>query len=270
MRTLILALSLLLTAASLIAQDQPISWTGISGGSPAHGIPQSPPADDLQVLPADPLLYAQQPGCWSLASSEIITDFLLQSNGADDFIFTSGKNISAIMWWFGYFNYTYSPFTNWTVTIYDEAACLPENIVQQWVIPFNQSHETYFCDPFPGTPGWSSTYQYWADLTPAFTATANKKYWLSVQAGDHVFPGQWGWDTTIPVSGCDAAFKSVYFGYPSYTGVFDVFGSHFDFSFGLYGTDYNPPVATPVSSWALYFGIGLILVFALVRFRRIF
>jgi hypothetical protein len=47
-----------------------------------------------------------------------------------------------------------------------------------------------------------------------------------------------------------------------------VFGFPADFSFQLYGTDAGI-VETPISNWALFIGIGLILIFAFIRFRRL-
>jgi len=41
-----------------------------------------------------------------------------------------------------------------------------------------------------------------------------------------------------------------------------------DFSFDLFGTD-SAPQNVPISNWALFIGIGLILVAAAIRFRRI-
>jgi hypothetical protein len=261
MKKLILTLSLTFAVAMLFAQGQPLLWSGFAGGNPAHKPPQSPPADDLQIVPADPLLLSQGPDCNATGSSEVIGAYNLTSNCADDFMFTTGKNITAAGWWFAPFNGAYSSFATWTVTIYNEAACLPGNIVQQWIIPFNMSHELLYC-----TNGY---YSYWADLTPSFIALANTKYWVSVQTGDHVFPGQWGWAMHAQVSGCQGAFKSDFFGFPDYVPAGGlVFVNPTDFAFELYGTG-SGIVETPIPNWALFIGIGLILVATLVRFRRL-
>jgi hypothetical protein len=89
-----------------------------------------------------------------------------------------------------------------------------------------------------------------------------------VQAGDHAFPpGQWGWDYISTVTGCQGAFKSATFGYPEYLPAGGLIGgSPIDFSFELYGGEI---AQTPVSNWALFIGIGLILIAAVIRFRRI-
>jgi hypothetical protein len=253
-------LLLSLTVLFLFAQSQPVTWSGAIGNDPARNL-QTLPADAPQLAPSDPLLWSQGPDCNATGSSEIISAYGLVSNCADDFVFTSGKNITTAGWWFAPFNGAYSPFSTWTVTIYDEAACLPGSIVQQWIIPFNMSNEFLYC-----TNGY---YSYWADLTPAFTAAANTKYWISVQAGDHDFPGQWGWAMHAQLTGCEGAFKSAYFGFPDYVPAGGlVFTFPTDFAFELYGTGTAIP-ETPVSNWALFIGIGLILVIAVVRFRRL-
>jgi len=261
MKKSIFTFVLSMAAVLLFAQSQPVTWSGALGYNPAHQPPLTLPADDLQVVPADPLLWSQGPDCNAAGTSEVISAFSLVSNCADDFVFTSAKNITAAAWWFAPFNGDYSTLSSWTVTIYDEAACLPANIVQQWVIPFNMSHELLYCP--------NGYYSYWADLTPAFTASANTKYWVSVQTGDHAFPpGQWGWAMHAQVSGCQGAFKSAYFGFPNYVPAGGlVFTFPTDFAFELYGTD-SGIVETPISNWALFIGIGLILIFAVIRFRR--
>jgi hypothetical protein len=259
MKKLIFIFSLILVTVVVFSQGQPKSWSGAIGYNPAHNPPSSPPADDLQLLPADPLLWSQGPGCGGSCSSEIISEYGLVSNCADDFIFTSGKNITAARWWFGVYGGPYSTITSWNITIYDNATCLPGDIVQQWIIPFNLSNEFLQC---------TLTYSYWADLSPSFTASANTVYWISVQTGDHVYPGQWGWDAIITENGCQGAFKSDYFGFSQYVPTSTVFVDPLDFSFELYGNEAGP-VETPVSTWALFIGIGLILIVVVIRFRRL-
>lgn len=238
------------------SQAQPVMKINSSHRTPAEN-PYLAPTDD-PVLPGDDLLWSQGLDCvGGLVSSEVITQLGLVTNSADDFEFTSGKSITGARWWFGVFSGDYAPFSYWTITLFDDASCSPDNILQQWTIPFNQSHESLACNIY-----WPD-YSYWATLTPAFTAMPNTKYWISIQASDHAFPGQWGWSVDITPSGCSGALQSDFFGYFDYTPL------NIDFSFELYGTPFDAPLETPVSNWALVIGIGLILIFAVIRFRRI-
>jgi hypothetical protein len=264
MKKLIFSISLVLATFVVFAQNQPAAWSGAS--TIKHIV--TPPinkADDLITIPSGTLLWTQGPGCNNIISSEVINSVGLVSEGADDFLFTSANNITAARWWFGVYNGGYSPFTTWTVKIYDDAACLPNNLIQQWTIPFALSHETPFC-----TTPFGQTYAYWADLTPSFTASANTKYWISIQTSDHVFPGQWGWDYITIVNGCEGMWKAPLFvGNPNFVPAGPAAigtGNHVDFSFELYGTGI---ALTPISNWALFIGIGLILIFAVIRFRRL-
>jgi hypothetical protein len=262
MKKSIFTFSLVIVTMVLFAQSHPAAWSGAKGVTPAHST-NIEPINAPTLLPGGSLLWSQGPGCISSISSEVISSFGLTSNCADDFILTSANTISAARWWFGIYNGIYAPFTSWNITIYDNAACLPGNIVQQWTIPFNQSNETFQC----ASQLAGDTYSYWADLSPAFVAAANTTYWISVQTGDHSLPpGQWGWDNLTTITGCEAAFQSAFFGFPAYLHVSQLGAGALDFSFELYG----PGVPeTPVSNWALFIGIGLILIFTVIRFRRL-
>ena len=258
MKKLISTFSLIILAMVMFGQGQPASWSGAAGVKASHH-ENAPKSNAPTLLPSGSLLWSQLPACSAIGSSEIMSAYDLVTNSADNFMFTSAKDVTSVLWYFGIYNGTYSPFTTWNITIYNNATCLPSNIVQQWTIPFSMSHESLHC--------LDSYYMYWADLTPAFTAAANTEYWISVQTGDHVFNGQWGWEMATAINGCPAAFQSAYFGFPNYVNGAQVFGYDSDFAFDLYGTDAVPQ--TPISNWALFIGIGLILVFTVIRFRRI-
>jgi hypothetical protein len=252
MKKLFLTLPLIVMTLVVFSQGQPVISTKITGKVPVEKLSNDP--NRYPVLPGNSLMWSQGPGCGAVnISSEIISEFGLVSNGADDFIFNENKLLTGIRWWFVID--TYSPITYWTITIYDDNSCLPGNVLQTWIIPFDQSHEQFYCS-------FLTTNSYWNDLTPTLLLSADTRYWISIQAGDHVFPGQWYWDGIYDISGCNGTFKSAFFGYPQYTPM----GR--DFSFDLFGTD-SAPQNVPISNWALFIGIGLILVAAAIRFRRI-
>jgi len=256
MKRNVLTLLLMVITMLSFSQAQPQMKISASNKTPVEN-PFLSPTDD-PVLPGDDLLWSQALDCaGGLTSSEIISQLGLVTNSADDFEFTAGKSITGARWWFGVFSGDYAPFSYWTITIFDDASCSPGNMLQQWTIPFNQSHELLACNVY-----WPD-YSYWATLSPAFNAMPNTKYWISIQAGDHVFPGQWGWSVDLTTSGCSGALQSDFFGFNEYTPL------NLDFSFELYGTPYDVPMETPVSNWALFIGLGLILAVAVIRFRRI-
>jgi hypothetical protein len=249
-------LMILAIASTLVfSQNQPQLMSGSLKGNVVTNPSNAPMAD-----PTDPLLYSQPVVCSTLASSEIMSDLNLESLCADDFTLTATKNITAIKWWAGPWNGS-SSFANWNIKFYDDASCLPGTEIASFAIPFAQSNQSVTCSGY--------LYSFWCTLPTPVLVQGNSKYWVSVQTSDHPFTGQWGWEQRTPVNGCSGAFKSVYFGFPNFVPNINVFGSSSDQSFELYGTDYTPPLETPVSNWALFIGIGLILVAAVVRFRRL-
>jgi hypothetical protein len=129
-------------------------------------------------------------------SDQISCDELI-SNGVDDFIVTEGTNLKSAKWFFGYSDGTYAPFSSWDVIIYENNNGLPGEILQHYTIPFELSHEAYKSS----SPYGGNTYEYWADLAPAFLADANTTYWISIRPFGHVINGQWRWDLLNPV-GC--------------------------------------------------------------------
>ena len=121
----------------------------------------------------------------------------LTSNGVDDFVFAEGKNLKSARWFFGYSDGSYAPFSSWDIIIYEDNSGVPGKMIQHYAIPFELSHEAYkSTSPYGGT-----TYEYWADLAPAFRADANTTYWISIRASGHVINGQWRWDLINP-AGC--------------------------------------------------------------------
>lgn len=130
----------------------------------------------------------------------------------------------------------------------------------------------------PGAPVYSATGLAFTQNTNVFTITLTSAailpagtYWISVVANMPFVPnGQYFWQpNTGPLAGnvfywrdpCNLATGFTNWtpgpvAFPSFT--------NFDLCFALLGNDFE----VPISNWALYLGIGLILVFAVVRFRR--
>jgi hypothetical protein len=230
MKRLMCLLMLTLSGILLYSQNQPVI---LSSSTSEKRIvdPSQDQSENVLLDPSGLLVWSQAPACVGLASSEVISSQGLESNCADDFMLTEDASITGIKWWFGWWNGTdYSPLTVWTITIYDDNACLPGNIVFQVTVPWEFSNELLYC--YNGSGG--ETYEYWCEFSPAFEALANTRYWISIQAGDHAFPPQWGWDRIQPISECPGAFKSAFFGFPNYIPGINVFGDDYDFAFELY------------------------------------
>jgi hypothetical protein len=98
-------------------------------------------------------------------------------------------------------------------------------------------------------------------------------YWISVQ---DPFPysthGQWFWTVTASTYNNTACWRNPGNGFGTGATVWTPLTAlNFpqpDFMFRLEGDSTNIILPVPISNWVLYIGIGLILVFALVRFRK--
>lgn len=205
--------------------------------------------------PSGPPAYGDgsRDACWSQAynlnglkvSSEIISAFGLESEAASDFtIACEGvAMISRICWVGGYYNWTPGdpevPHYSGKQVVTDADECFPSaTVVNSFASPVTVTFLGY--DGF-GYP----TYQYCVDVN--WAATGNTKYWLSIQAGDHPFPPQWGWQEAAEVVGCEAVYRSAYFGFPDWTPITSVVGYPIDFSFDL-ECDCGP-TPTKVATW---------------------
>jgi hypothetical protein len=201
-------------------------------------------------IPPGVPVWSQLPDC---ANANAYSCQLDQTSGydfqiADDFLFTSFPGeITAVRWWILWYNSPeYLAPTSFNIYIYNDVSCLPGNLVAQWNVPFANANEDATC--FTGFPAR----EYWATLNPAFLPIVNQHYWIVTQPV-MIFPPQTG----IPVS----ATQNLCPGSQQFFAPFVPMGN--DFAFELYS---SPLV--PVSNWAIFIGIGLILVFAVVRFKK--
>ena len=206
-------------------------------------------------VPPGTLLYSQLFSCppYNGLRSETLTT---NSETADDFILGTGSPISIVRWWF--FMAADPLTTDWIIRIYDNQNCLPSSLLQTWNIPATEITFEYACSEFG-----MNVYDLWAGLTPAFVPSPGTYYWISIQA----VAAEEFW-CTYGNSGdylnCPGAFKSAYFGFPDFTSTLITQGESMDFTFELYTSE-----QVPVSDWALYLGIVLIIGFAIFQVFRI-
>jgi hypothetical protein len=103
-------------------------------------------------------------------------------------------------------------------------------------------------------------------------------YWISVQdAVPYSTDGQWFWNFTASIYNSGSCWRNPGNGFGTDAIAWttlaamvhpDIGYPDKDFMFRLEGDSTNIILPVPISNWALYIGIGLILVFALVRFRK--
>ena len=218
----VLALSMVF-AGAVLAEEQPVLMHAGPGGGTYDS--------DRAVVWSDPPDPAG-----NIGSSEIILDFQLESELANDFIIETETTICLWRWWGGYWNGYAGPAVNYVVVrIYDDGGCVPMNTLAEVQLNAGDFTETVFeAEPL---------FEYEALVD--FPVAANL-YWFGVQ-GEHAFPPQWGRLAAQTIQVCDSVFKSAYFAYPDWVPAYTVFGADYDASQEM--EDDCEPVATETSSW---------------------
>lgn len=188
----------------------------------------------------------------------------IPSETAVDFITTFDGTVDYVRWWFLIDQDMAA--TNWYVKIYSNSGCLPSAQLGAWIFtPMDVNYEAV-CSAFGYT-----VYDCWVELPAGLNVQSGVTYWLSVQADVNPFAsgfrGFWAaYGNGTQYKDCVAAFKSSYFNgnenwydAPTATGQYEM-------AFEVYGSSQTSDV--PVSDWAVILGIGLILTFVVLRFRR--
>jgi hypothetical protein len=231
----VLALSLVVSGLSIAAEPE-ILMPG-PGGDPG--------GYDRTVLWLDNPDFLANTG-----SSEIMGEFGLESEVANDFILEFGAIIQKVTWWGSYWNYSYVediPVAGgYNIKFYMDAGCLPEMVpFLEYLLPGDNCCEDYA----PGGDGIAQfMYEYCVDV-PLDAGL----YWCGIQHGDHPFLGQWGRLGADMTQICDSAFRSEYFSYPEWTPAPDVFGALYDASQMF--EDECVPTATENASWGAIKGL---------------
>ncbi len=210
------------------------------------------------------LLYEQLPSGTNTNAyaSQEFTDFpLFSCEGADDFIVPAGNNwtIETVTAWGGGWNGFTIGTSIVNVNFYNDNLGQPANVALQSFLAI-----PCFTDlPGGGVANFIITLPTVVTLPPGH-------YWLGVaMVGSFALDGQWGRNITATISNNEACWINPGGGFGYGTGwlpASTITPGEADWAFRLEGT--SELVAVPLSNWALYIGIGLILVFAIVRFRK--
>jgi hypothetical protein len=245
MKKLIFVLVIIVMPFLISAQVSPVAteWTGkIEPHKEITG-------QGTRSVPPGTLLWEQAPvSCPTNALSSELTSSI-NSEAADDFIFTTATGpVTGVKWWWWY-NAGYGTVISWNIRIYSEASCLPNSLITSWSIPIAQSNEEFICIP----QGGSQIDSYWATLAPNFIPGTGVKYFISIQAV--LIDGYTYWCKVDQINGCVGVSR---YGSPDWTNFYN-----WDFAFELYGGN-----KTPISNWALILGVVLIGTFVFIRYRR--
>ena len=224
----VLALSLVVSGLSIAAEPE-ILMPG-PGGNPA--------GYDRTVLWLDNPDFDANAG-----SSEIMGEFGLESEVANDFILDVAATVQKVTWWGVYWNgldTDWPLLTGMNLRFYLDAGCLPEvNPFLEYLLP----DDNCCVDYAPGGDGLGDfIYEYCVEV-PLDAGL----FWFSAQHGDHPFLGQWGRLGADQTQICDSAFRSEYFAYPEWVPAPDVFGDLYDASVMI--EDECIPTATENASW---------------------
>jgi hypothetical protein len=189
----------------------------LAGMAEASPVMRSPGSGGGRQIPAS------RDVCWSepadlgdaRISSEIIGQYGLESEVANDFVLEFDTTVTKAIGYGGYYNWTPGdpPVTSYNWLFYSDAGCVPNVLLETFVGLDTESFIGY--DGF-GYP----TYRYEIEVT--FAAAANTSYWFVLQAADHPFPPQWGRQGTGDwnVTNCTSTFRSEFFGYPEWEPIY--------------------------------------------------
>jgi hypothetical protein len=155
-------------------------------------------------------------------SSEVIDEYDLETETADDFLVDADATIRKVTWWGVYYHYEGAPpETSFNLRFYHDNGCLPEaEPFAEYTID-GDANETLAegGDMF-------SQYGYWHCVCLALPPG---QYWFVAQC-EHVFPPQWFRIGADMIQLCECSFRSTYFSYPEWVSAHEVTGDAFDVS----------------------------------------
>lgn len=144
-------------------------------------------------------------------SSEVMSEYYLETEIANDFILELDATIRKVTWWGSYWNsFDGTPTgTGFNLRFYMDLNCLPEEApFLEYLLPGNVC-----CEELASDGDQYSQYVYEYCLEVPLPAGL---YWFSAQMADHEFPPQWGRLGADMTQICDSAFRSEYFAYPEW------------------------------------------------------
>lgn len=126
-RAFFLAVVPLLVLSSTAVASEPVMWH-ISDGGRQYALP-----DTFATV------WIQEPDLNGTAgSSEVIGQYNLETEIADDFLFDEATSITAVRWWGVYWNGFEEPIVGgFNLRFYEDNGCLPGDFVGEVIIPNN-------------------------------------------------------------------------------------------------------------------------------------
>ena len=199
MRQLGLCLAFILLAAGRSAAGEPELIHPGPGGDPADF--------GREVLWIDPPDYAG-----NAITSEIISEYGLESEYANDLFLDEPATVRKVTWWGVYWNGFDGTVTGagFNLRFYgDDGNCFPEDPpFLEFLLPGDVCCERLF-----EGGDQNSQFEYEFCLEHAF---ASGLFWFSAQMADHEFPPEWGRLGSDMIRLCDGAFRSEYFSCPDW------------------------------------------------------
>lgn len=126
-------------------------------------------------------------------SSQLDQVYPFVSQIADDFIFTDAMDVTDVHWWGAYWNGTALDYCDFYIYIYADDGTGNAPTGGGMPDPSPTALATYFFTGLSGQPEDPNGFrEYNVTLSPPFSASANVKYWIAIQAV-FPFPPQWGW-----------------------------------------------------------------------------
>lgn len=238
-RTAIVLPVLITVVSGMALGEGPVPVAGVLGGDEI--------APNREICWSEPPNFDDDP-----LSSEVIDEYGLDSEVANDFLIGFETGITLARWWGGYTAYhPGDPLVNgFNLRFYEDGPCIPQGLLSEIIVPHdcNQTHV--------GEGHGGPTYEYFAGEEDGVCCPVGEgqRVWFGAQTADHPFPPQWGRCAAYEVTGCDAVFKAEYFSFPDWTPAVDVIGTPYDASQEFECGDCGG-VAVEAASWGRIKGL---------------
>ena len=227
-RVFIIAISLMFVTLPLLSATNNPSLTLTSPNKPQiSNQKQSPVGTDRSNL-----LFDQQPtGRSTFHACQNDSVGVFYARIADNFTVPYDAGVDSLVWWGGFWNFSPDThyITDFNIEIYPDSAGFNQPIQDPIYAQTVTFTETYISGP---------DYYIYTAVIPPFPAFAGETYWIVFQPFLTAKP-QWGNNCYYPPNwgdGQEMYFKSVTFGYPTWTLADTVFGDPYESSFQIYGT----------------------------------
>jgi hypothetical protein len=205
---------------------------------------------------APTLLYSQMnAGTGTAIASQIFPDFgNCTMQGADDFTVPGGGWTIVRVEVIGTYSFHPGPANSFDVFFYADNAGAPGAQVYHGAgLAYGVNGSIFGVDLT--TPAALAPGNYWVSVTPTMSfSVGGQWYWQS-----HVSPligNEFHWQDPCNLASSFTSWTTASVAFPGY-GITDL-------CFALYGTS----ATVPVSDWALFIGLGLIVAFTVIRFRK--